>query len=141
LSVTVKTGGRPRGRREVGMLLPRIGSKRKLVPRAVKVGSARWVQELSIVAVDEEEVEGANTELNEEGNNARPSGPAPGPVAPYTHGKRIYTGDTVIYSNRLTICCISLIKSGACDRTPDSPTLQSRKISLDLVRRSHLNLT
>lgn len=84
LPVTVKTGRRSRGRREARILLLRIGSKWKLILRAAKVGPARWVQELSVVAEGEEEVEGGNTELDEEGNNARPSVSTPGAVAPYT---------------------------------------------------------
>lgn len=76
------------GRREAlvvstGIMLLRERPEWVLVPRTDDVGWAGWVQELFIVAKDDKEEESGETELDEEGNDVRPSAPVPGLLTPY----------------------------------------------------------
>lgn len=88
-SLSVSTRRRPLRRGEVlvvsvptsiGLLW--VGPKRVLVLRTDDVGRAGWVQELLVVAEDDVEEQSGETELNEEGENIRPSAPIPRSITP-----------------------------------------------------------
>ena len=68
--------------------------ERVLVPRADNVGRAGWVQELFVVAEDDEEEESGEAELDEEGYDVGPSAPVPGSLTPYARrGESVWTRD------------------------------------------------
>lgn len=65
-----------------------VGPERILVLRRDGVGHAGWIQELFVVAEDDEEEDSGETELDEEGNDVRPGASIPGSVAPCTRRGR-----------------------------------------------------
>jgi hypothetical protein len=66
-----------------GIRLLWVRPERVLVPRTDDVGYARWVQELFVVTEDDKEEESGETNLDEEGDDVRPSTPVPGSLTPY----------------------------------------------------------
>lgn len=93
------------GRRESDILLLWVNPERILVLRAEGVGSAGWVLHLPVVTEDNVEEENGDTDLNEEGENVTPGAPIPGIITPS--------------------CSIRSIQRGACDGTPDSPSVEN----------------
>ena len=86
MSVCTRRGSLGRGEVRVvsaGIGLLWVRSKRVLVPRTDEVGRAGWIQELFVVAEDDKEEESSETDFDKEGNDVRPSAPAPRSVTPY----------------------------------------------------------